>query len=272
MYPTIGDLLGIRLPVSTHALFLAVALAVAALVFRAQARRLGQSDEAILYVVLGALLGGGVFMRLGTWLQHLDLRRNASLAEQWAYGNKSIIGGLFGAWLGVHIAKRVVGYRARTGDLFAPAVAAGMAVGRIGCLLTERPGTQTGNSFGITLDAVTAARLGAPAGVPLHPSMLYEIAFHILAFCVLWFWLRHKPIPAGESFTLYIAAYGIFRFLVEFVRGNEVVWYDLTRVQLVLLATLPVLLTRIALLARRGELRALTQPGGIPAPEPVEAR
>ena len=89
---------------------------------------------------------------------------------------------------------------------------------------------------------------------------------------MLWFWLRHKPIPAGESFTLYIAAYGIFRFLVEFVRGNEVVWYDLTRVQLVLLATLPVLLTRIALLARRGELRALTQPGGIPAPEPVEAR
>ena len=79
-------------------------------------------------------------MRLGTWLQHVDLRENASLAEQWAYGNRSILGGLVGAWLGVHVAKRLCGYQLRTGDLFAPAVALGMAVGRIGCLLTELPG------------------------------------------------------------------------------------------------------------------------------------
>ena len=48
---------------------------------------------------------------------------------------------------------------------------------------------------------------GAPAGVPLHPSFLYEIAFHAAAFAVLWFWLRHRPIAAGETLTLYIAAY-----------------------------------------------------------------
>ena len=69
----------------------------------------------------------------------VDLRENAGLAEQWAYGNRSVLGGLVGAWLGVHVAKRAVGYRLRTGDLFAPAVALGMAVGRVGCLLTELP-------------------------------------------------------------------------------------------------------------------------------------
>ena len=83
-------------------------------------------------------------MRLGTWVQHVDLRENASLAEQWAYGNRSILGGLVGAWLGVHVAKRLCGYRLRTGDLFAPAVALGMAVGRIGCFLTE-PDTALGH-------------------------------------------------------------------------------------------------------------------------------
>jgi len=31
-------------------------------------------------------------MRLGTWAQHLDLRDNASLAEQWVYGNRTILG------------------------------------------------------------------------------------------------------------------------------------------------------------------------------------
>ena len=118
-------------------------------------------------------------MRMGTWLQHVHLRDNAGLAEQWLYGNRSVLGGLVGAWLGVHVAKRLVGYRLRTGDLFAPAVALGMAVGRVGCLLTERPGTPTGTSYGITLDAAAAARLGAPAGVPLHPSFAYEIAFQL---------------------------------------------------------------------------------------------
>jgi phosphatidylglycerol---prolipoprotein diacylglyceryl transferase len=90
-------------------------------------------------VVAGALVGGALLSRLGTWSEHLDPRRNPNLAEQWLYGNRSILSGLLGAYLGALLAKRLVGYRMSTGDLFAPAIAAGMAVGRIGCLLTELP-------------------------------------------------------------------------------------------------------------------------------------
>ena len=127
-----------------------------------------------------------------------------------------------------------------------------MAVGRIGCLLTELPGTPTGASWGISLDRVDAARLGAPAGVPLHPSFAYEIAFHLAAFAVIWFWARRVRTPPGEVFVWYVAAYGVFRFLVEFVRGNEVVWEGLTRPQLFLAATIPLVLLRIVLHARSG--------------------
>jgi len=253
MYPTLAPLLGV--PVPTHALFVALGVLAATGVFVHEARRRGQTDERMLYVVLGALMGGAVFMRLGTWLQHVDLRENASLVEQWAYGNRSILGGLVGAWLGVHLAKRIVGYRLRTGDLFAPAVALGMAIGRVGCLLTELPGTPTGSTYGITLDAEAAERLGAPAGVALHPSFAYEIAFHAIAFAVLWLWLRHRLTAPGETLTFYLAAYGIFRFLVEYVRGNEVVWAGLTRPQLFLLVTVPLILGRIAWQARKGTYR-----------------
>ena len=72
------------------------------------------------------------------------------------------------------------------------------------------------------------------AGVPLHPSFAYEIAFHARAFAVLWFWLRRRSLPPGETFVWYVAAYGVFRFLVEFVRGNDVAWAGLTRPQLFL--------------------------------------
>ena len=209
-----------------------------------------------MYVVLGALVGGAVFMRLGTWLQHVDLRENASLAEQWLYGNRSILGGLVGAWLGVHVAKRLVGYRARTGDLFAPAVALGMAVGRVGCLLTELPGTPTGTSYGIRLDADAAAaarrtrrRTAAPV-VRLRDRLPRGRVLRAVVLAAAPG--RRAP---GETLTFYLAAYGIFRFLVEFVRGNEVAWQGLTRPQLFLLVTVPLLLARIAWQARRGVYR-----------------
>jgi len=250
VFPALSTVAG--LPVPAHSLFVALGVLAATAVFVVEARRRGQTDERVVYVVLGALVGGAVFMRLGTWLQHVDLRENASLTEQWLYGNRSILGGLVGAWLGVHVAKRLVGYPLRTGDLFAPAVALGMAVGRIGCLLTELPGTPTGTPYGITLGAEAAGRLGAPAGVPLHPSFVYEIVFHAVAFAVLWGWLRHRPPAPGETLTLFLAAYGVFRFLVEFVRGNEVAWVGLTRPQLFLLVTVPLLLARVAWLLRRG--------------------
>ena len=245
VYPSLG-------PIPTHGLFVGLGVLVAAVVFVLEARRRGARDERLVFVVMGALVGGAVLMRMGTWLQHVDLRENASITEQWLYGNRSILGGLFGAWAGVHVAKRLTGYRLRTGDLFAPAVALGMAVGRVGCLLAEEPGTPTGHAWGITLDPATAHRLHAPAGVPLHPSFGYEIAFHLVAFLVLWCWLRRKDLPPGETFTLYVADYAVFRFLVEFVRGNEVVWEGLTRPQLVLAVTIPLLLARIAWQVRRG--------------------
>lgn len=259
MLPTI-DVLG--LPIPTHSLFVALGVLAAAIVFVVEARRRGQTDDRIWYVVLGALVGGAIFMRLGPWFQHLDLRENASLPEQWLYGNRSILGGLFGAWVGVHIAKRLVGYESRTGDLFAPAVALGMAIGRFGCFFTELPGTPTGSSFGIRLDAEDAARLGAPAGVPLHPSFAYEIAFQAAAFVVIWFWLRHRLVSPGETLTFYLLGYGVFRFLVEFTRGNDVAWQGLTRPQLFLLLTVPLVLARIVSQARKGVYRL----------EPVEAR
>lgn len=252
MYPTLGGL-----PFGLHEIFVGLGVLVAVGVLWLQARHHGVRDDRFLYVVTGAVVGGAVFMRLGTWMQHLDLRENATLVEQWLYGNRSILGGLAGAWLGVHLAKRLTGYRPRTGHLFAPAVAAGMAVGRIGCALTELPGTPNSLGFGPVLDVETAERLRGVAGVPLHPSLVYESIFHAIAFVLLWR-CRDRLARPAESFVLYIAAYAVFRFLVEFVRGNEVVWHlgevPFTRPQLFLALVLPFVLARVVWLWRRGHL------------------
>lgn len=257
MYPLLSDLIPGAPGIDTHSFFVALAFGAAGIIFTIEKRRRQVTDYRIAYVVLGALMGAAIFARLGTWLQHLDMRRNESLSTQMLYGNASILSALVGAWLGVHVAKVICRYPARTGDLFAPAVALAMVIGRIGCLLTERPGTPTGAGWGITLDAEAAQRVGSPAGVGLHPSFVYEIIFHALAFCVLWFWLRRREIAAGETLTLFVAAYALFRFGIEFVRGNEIAWWGLTRPQLFLMCTLPLLAGRIIWKARQGAFDAL---------------
>src|SRR5262245_35151660 len=212
MVPTLGRIGPVS--IGTHDVLVAVGVLVAALVFVREVRRRGVGDDRIWVVLAGALVGGALLGRLGTWLQHVDLRRNASLAEQWLYGNRSILSGLVGAYVGALVAKRLTGYRASTGDLFAPAVALGMAIGRVGCLLTELPGTPTNLPWAIALTPAQAATIpGAPAGVPLHPSFAYEIAFHLAAFGAL-VWLRSRISTPGELFKLYLAGYAVFRFLV----------------------------------------------------------
>src|SRR5699024_6596811 len=84
----------------------------------------------------------------------------------------------------------------------------------------------------------------------LHPSFGYEIAFHLAALLVLWV-ARERLADPADLFTLYIAGYALFRFAVEPVRGNEVVWLGLTRPQVVLAVTIPLLLWRSVVALRR---------------------
>jgi prolipoprotein diacylglyceryltransferase len=65
-------------------------------------------------------------------------------------------------------------------------------------------------------------------------------------------WARDRFSEPGESFNLYVIAYAAFRFVVEFVRGNEVVFAGLTRPQLFLAACLPLGVWHITRAARRG--------------------
>jgi prolipoprotein diacylglyceryltransferase len=244
-----------EVPILTHDVMVASGVLVAVSLFLGELRRRRRAgapaDDRIWGVAAGALVGGALLGRLGTWAQHLDPRDNASLVEQWAYGNRSILSALVGAYLGALLAKRLMRYRERTGDFFVVGLALGMAVGRVGCLLSELPGTATSLPWGVTLDPAEAASVpGAVAGVALHPSFAYEIAFHLAAFLVLRR-LRGKLVP-GELFSLYLIGYAAFRFVVEFVRGNEVVLVGLTRPQLFLLACAPLAVWHVVRQARRG--------------------
>lgn len=242
--------------VPIHGVFVGLGVAVAGVVFFLEARRRGALGEQSLIAVTGALVGGAIGMRLSGFLEHLDPRVNPTLAEAWMFGSRSILGGLAGAYVGVLVAKRIIGYRGKTGDLFAPAVALGMAVGRIGCLLTEAPGRPTSLPWGIHAPATTPECPGCLTGQAMHPSFVYEIIFQLTAFGVL-LWLRSRVTHPGELFVLYVAAYAVFRFFVEFTRANETVWLNLTRPQWFLLVSMVLVGFRLRSGLRRGYYDAL---------------
>lgn len=223
-----------------HGLFMGVGIAVAMLFYSYEKRRRGLTDPRLWTVAGFAIAFGAIGSRLLTW----DFTRESSLEDWWTYGDRSILAGLVGAWLGVHLGKRLTGYGESTGDLFAPSVALAMSIGRIGCLLTEMPGTPTGGSWGIVLTSAQSALLGGPAGAGLHPSFAYEIVFQATAFAVMWRFRDRLPHP-GDLFICYVAAYAVFRFGVEFVRGNEVLWLGMSRPQWFLLLVLPLLIRRV---------------------------
>ena len=250
--------------VPVHGLFVGLGVLAAMIVFAAEARRRGAVNEQSLVAVAGALIGGAIGMRLSGWARHLDFSSNPNLAQAWEYGSRSILGGLVGAYLGVLIAKRIGGFRGKTGDLFAPAVALGMAIGRIGCALTEAPGRPTSLPWGVHAPASTPDCPGCVAGQAMHPSFVYEIIFQLAAFAVL-LWLRPRIDRPGELFVIYVAAYAVFRFFVEFVRANDVVWLELTRPQWFLIPSLTIIGIRVWFGYRHGYYRHSARDQEVPA-------
>lgn len=241
MVPTL-QVGGLTLP--THDTFVLLGVLVALGIFAWETRRRHASDPRLVWVVLGAVITGGIFARLSTGWQYWLGSDTPTLTGLFLEGGRSILGGLAGAYLGAVATKRLVGYRRSTGDLFAPAVAVGMAVGRVGCFLTEQVGTPTSLPWGITVDPETAAAMpycpSCALGVAMHPSFLYEIAFHLVMLGVLLA-LRTQPRPEGDLFKIYLLSYGIFRFAVEFVRDNRPLVGPLSGSQVFLLLTVPLL-------------------------------
>ena len=69
----------------------------------------------------------------------------------------------------------------------------------------------------------------------------------------------------GELFVLYVAAYAVFRFFVEFTRANETVWLDLTRPQWFLLPSLVLIGCRLWYGSRHGYYRSPAHGQEVPA-------
>ena len=107
-------------------------------------------------------------------------------------------------------------------DAFAPGIALGHVIGRMGCLFAGCCfGRPTDVPWAITFHSEYAAQnVGTPLNIPLHPTQLYEAGAELLILGILLATERKGRPFAGRTFWGYMFLYGISRFIIEFYRGD----------------------------------------------------
>lgn len=254
--------------VSTHDAFSMLGLTVGLGIYYAELGRRRWLEPRIFWISLAAVLGGTLGARVITAWEHLEYYTALDgVPLSWAieHSGKSLIGALAGGFLATVVAKRALGYSRSTGDAYVLAIPVATVIGRIGCFLSELPlGTPTDLPWGISVPASAAEAFASCPGctLPMHPSMLYEIGFNLVAIAVLLRFRDRIPVP-GDALKAYLLAAGIFRLWVETVRGNEPQALGLTGPQWVLIPLVALLAWHFVRQVGRGAYRVPVPPAPV---------
>jgi prolipoprotein diacylglyceryltransferase len=145
-------------------------------------------------------------------------------------GPGSILGGIIGAYIGGYIASKAIGKAGCACDAFAPAMALGLAVGRIGDFLSgeDMLGKPTTLPWGVPASSLHDYVPQAGVDYLVHPAPLYDAAFNLLWFGILVLMRHHRQMQNGNLLKVGLAGYAVFRFFVEFVRNNRELAWGLT--------------------------------------------
>ena len=173
-----------------------------------------QMDDLVFYIALGVILGGRIgyvlFYGFGNFL-----RDPLALFRVWE-GGMSFHGGFLGVLLAMVLfaRKHYKGFWP-TMDFVAPLIPPGLFFGRIGNFINgELWGRVTDLPWGMVFRQTGD-------GLPRHPSQLYQTALEGVAlFLIVWLFSA-KPRPAMAVSGVFALSYGVFRFLVEFVRQPD---------------------------------------------------
>ncbi len=211
---------------ATYGVLVAIAFLVALSVVARLARRAGLDSDQV--VNLGILCGLSAIVGAKLMMYLIDIPYYVqNPGEIFSLSTLQAGGVFYGGLIAALIASTVYMRRHRlppllTADVFAPGIALGHSIGRLGCFAAGCCwGRPTSLPWGVTFTNPIAHELvGVPLDIKLHPTQLYESAAELIIFTILY-WRIRRPHAPGAIISLYLILYSTVRFLVEFVRYHE---------------------------------------------------
>ncbi|HET9530511.1 MAG TPA: prolipoprotein diacylglyceryl transferase [Blastocatellia bacterium] len=232
MLPELFKIPGLDLTVATYGLLLAISFIVALWLTAELAARDGLPKNRIydlgLYILAAGLVGSKLLMIITEWNELGDWRRVLSFDLLRSGG--VYFGGFLGSLLASVILMRMwkLPWR-KTADAFAPGVALGHAIGRMGCFSAGCCwGKPTTSWIGVRFTEKANEMTGVPIDSALIPTQLIEAAANILIFGAL-LWVRKRRAFDGQIIYTYLILYSIARFTIEFWRDDprgSVLWFS----------------------------------------------
>ncbi len=181
-----------------------------------------QAEKFTLSILIIAIIGG----RLGYVIFYdfsYYISNPINILFLWE-GGMSFHGGLIGVISGtIYLAKKNKLRFLDMTDIISLYAPIGLFFGRIGNFInSELYGIQTSGSWGVIFTTID--------NYPRHPTMLYEAFLEgFVLFAILTF-IKNKNVKSGIISGCFLLFYGIFRFIVEFVRLPDAhigyIYYD----------------------------------------------
>ena len=177
-----------------------------------------------LYAYIGGWIGARLFLIPTGWDIFVEDPVGFLLSGSGWVWYGGVIGGAWAAWL---LASRREVPFAMLGDIAAPALAMGLAIGRVGCQLSGD------GDYGVATDMPWG--MSYPNGVVptteiVHPTPVYEMIGCLLIYGYLRRRKRDQE-AVGDQLGRYLILAGVLRFVVEFFRRNPNWLFALTTAQ-----------------------------------------
>ena len=217
------------LTVRTYGLLLAVSFIAGILLAlrRSRARGLNQNQmiNMSLLIMLAGIVGARIMYVIPHWNEFsanpLDIISPFQSSGSIGLTGLTMYGGFIAAVLVSILYLRVNRLSIwRACDAFAPSIALGIGVSRVGCFMNGCCfGLPTESALGVVFPAFSAAGSFYP-DVALHPAQLYNAVLGFGLFGLLM-WLDRKPRYDGFLFAVLLIAEPITRFFVDLFRYYE---------------------------------------------------
>lgn len=224
MYPVLFTIpLFGGITIHTYGVMVALGFVAAIVWITYESRRLGQDParamDLVFYVILSAIVGSRI-LHVAIAERDRFFANPLMIFKIWE-GGLVFYGGLIAALaVGIWYVRRHRMPVLLSCDIFAPAIAIGHAVGRVGCFLAGCCyGRPVPHEAWYALTFPPLPKTFAPTGVALYPTQLMEAGGELLIFLALVVLRRWKRFD-GQLMATYLMLYAVVRSFNEYFRGD----------------------------------------------------